>query len=63
MFAMYKTIPSFRELVAVEQSATHVHHWELITGEWVKSDAEDEIVLSSVGGIRLLLSDLCVDVF
>jgi Uma2 family endonuclease len=57
-FAMYKTIPSFREFVAVEQSAIQVHHWELIMGEWVKSDAQDRIVLSSAGGISLALSDL-----
>ena len=62
-FAMYKTIPSFREFVAVEQSAIHVHHWELTTGEWVQSDANDKIVLSSVGGISLSLSDLYLDVF
>ena len=54
-FAMYKTIPSFREFVAVEQSAIHVHHWELVASEWVKSDATDKIVLSSVGGIGLSL--------
>lgn len=62
-FAMYKTIPSFREFVAVEQSAVDVHHWELISGEWVKSNAGDMIVLSSVGGITLTLSDLYLDVF
>jgi Uma2 family endonuclease len=62
-FAMYKTIPSFREFVAVEQSAIQVHHWELIAGEWVKSDAADKVVLSSVGGISLSLSDVYLDVF
>jgi hypothetical protein len=60
---MYKTIPSFREFVAVEQNAIQVHHWELIAGEWVNSDAEDGIVLSSVGGISLPFSDLYLDVF
>jgi hypothetical protein len=40
-----------------------VHHWELIAGEWVKSESADKIVLSSVGGISLSLSDLYLDVF
>ena len=62
-YAMYKTIPSFREFVAVEQSAIQVHHCELIAGEWIKSDAKDRIVLSSVGGISLALSELYLDVF
>lgn len=62
-FAMYNTIPSLREFVAVEQNSIQVHHWELIAGEWVQSDAEDGIVLSSVGGISLAFSDLYLDVF
>ena len=62
-FAMYKTIPSFREFVAVEQNAIQVHHWELIAGEWAKSEAGDGIVLSSVGGISISLADLYLDVF
>ncbi len=62
-FAMYKTIPSFREFVAVEQNAISVHHWELVAGEWVKSDATDKIVLSSVGGLSLSLAELYLDVF
>ena len=62
-FAMYKTIPSLREFVAVEQSAIYVHHWQLIAGEWVKSDAADKIALSSIGGISLSLADLYLDVF
>ena len=61
-FAMYKTIPSFREFIAVEQSAILVHHWELLAGEWVQSDATDKMVLSSVGGISLSLADLYLDV-
>jgi Uma2 family endonuclease len=62
-FAMYKTIPSLREFVAVEQSAVHVYHWQLVAGEWVKSDATDKIVLSSIGGISLELAELYLDVF
>jgi Uma2 family endonuclease len=61
-FAMYKTIPSFREFVALEQTAIQVHHWRLVAGEWVKSDASDKIVLSSVGGISLSVADLYLDV-
>ena len=62
-FAMYKTIPSLREFVAVEQSAVYVHHWELVVGEWVKAEAMEKIVLSSVGGISLSLADVYLDVF
>jgi Uma2 family endonuclease len=62
-FAMYKTIPSFREFVAVEQSAIYLHHWQLMAGEWVKSDATDKISLSSIGGISLSVADIYLDVF
>ena len=62
-FVMYKTIPSFREFVAVEQSAIYLHHWQLMAGEWVKSDATDKISLSSIAGISLSVADIYLDVF
>jgi Uma2 family endonuclease len=65
-FAMYKTIPSLREYIAIEHDSVHIYHWESVSSaEWTKREyasVRDTISLLSVG-IDLPVEDVYLDAF